>query len=68
MTTKERYFSQIENVIKSLNEQYYMTEDEYYKIANGVLHEAEMGDYSDDYLWGFADALRKVSEFFDDKI
>ena len=68
MTTKERYLSQIKNVIKSLNEQYYMTEDEYDKIANGLLHEAEMVSYSDDYLWGFADALRKVGEFFDDKI
>ena len=68
MTTKERYLSQLENVIKSLNEQYYMTEDEYYGRANSLLHEVEMGSYSDDYLWGFADALRKVSEFFDDKI
>lgn len=68
MTVKERYFSQLKNVVKSLNEQYYMCSDDYDVIANSLFHEVEMGSYSDDYIFGFADALRKVGEFFDDKI
>lgn len=64
MTIKERYLSQLKNVVKSLNEQYYMSSDEYDGIANSLLHEVEMGDYSDDYIIGFAAALRKVAEFF----
>lgn len=68
MTTKQRYLSQLATVVKALNEQYYMSCDEYDGIANSLLHEVEMGSYSDDYIFGFADALRKVGEFFDDKI
>lgn len=67
MTTKERYLSQVANVVKSLSEQYYMGQDEYYGIANSLLNEFEEGVYNNDYIAGFTDALRKVSEFFDDK-
>lgn len=67
MTTKERYLLQVTNIVKSLTEQYYMSQDEYYGIANMLLNEFDEGVYNSDYIAGFADALRKVSEFFDDK-
>lgn len=67
MTTKERYLLQLTNIVKSLSEQYYMSHDEYYAIVNSLLHEIENGDYSDDYVAGFMNALHSVSEFFDDK-
>lgn len=67
MSIKEKYLSQLTNVVKSLNEQYYMSHDEYFKIANKLLHDVQMGSYRDDYIFGFSDALRKVGEFFKDK-
>ena len=67
MTTKERYLSQVANVVKSLTEQYYMSHDEYYGIAHSLLNEIQAGYYPDDYVFGFTDALGKVGKYFDDK-
>lgn len=67
MTTRERYLSQVTNVIKSLTEQYYMGNDEYFGIANSLFNDLKKGVYSDDYIYGYTDALRKVGEFFNDK-
>lgn len=67
MSIKERYLSQLTNVIKSLNEQYYMSHDEYFGIAKSLLNGIQMRSHSDDYIFGFSDALSKIGEFFKDK-
>lgn len=68
MITEERYLTQITNVIKSLNEQYYMTHDEYFGIAKSLLNGVQMRSHSDDYIFGFSDALSKIGEFFKNKV